>query len=255
MKAKIIILLLLIFCQYSSISQEIDNRNSTYFVIEVQFSTSLNEINVLRIALVPKKKNSIKRLQNNINLFIKSKELVDLKHNYTLYNYLPRFPDSYLLPINHLDDLEAEISNDSSGENKLFFKYISFYEKYKNKDILNQTVWLRNDSMSIKVFKIKGERFVTRNNEALYFLSYNKSIREALKANNYGVDEGITDSKIRMDDRTYIISDVFLPCTSNYVLKGGEARINLIMDFRKPNTVIMCLGKKLLKRSEIVKLK
>lgn len=255
MKAKVIILLVLIFCQYSSVCQELDNRNSTYFVIEVQFSPSLNEINVLRIALVPKKKNSIKQLKNIINLFLKSKELDVLKHDYTLYNYLPRFPDSYLLPINHSDELEFELNNDAIGENKLLLNYISFCEKFNNKDILNQTVWLRNDSMSIKVFKIKGKRFVTRNNAALYFISSNKSIREALRANNHGVNEGISDTKTMKEDKPYIISDVFIPCTPSLVLNGGEARINLKMDFKMSNTVIMCLDKRLLKRSELLKLK
>ncbi|HRO45692.1 hypothetical protein [Agriterribacter sp.] len=219
-----------------------------YFLLEIQTPQG-NQIDFLRLALVPLKPNTDK------SVFIK--KLRKMKHlnlnrfsDYSkIYNFLPVYHDSYLRYSKDTSDYDSYFFKDTSRVANFLQQYLAHLSNGTVDNFTNETVILRIDNILVKLFEVKGNIWVVNFDTGVNLLSANRKIRDNYIASN---SELLGSDTMRKNEK-FILNDVFLPCKKGFVLTGGEFSIENINYIEKQKNSLRIDTCTLSKKSVLIK--
>lgn len=248
---RIIVLMLLL--PVSCVSQNNYRYISKYHLLEIRFVKEPYKINIVRLALVPK---------NNRNLSVAAikKELqtkndistLSLSSDFSVYNFIPKYSDSYLYPRNDASDGDGATATDTTAKTKFYYWYLEMLKNSKPHTLTDESTYLTNDSMLIKITEVKGKMLLVNYETGADILSRNRTIKDNYKTRVASLSSDSANFPAA-NGKEYIVSDVFLPFPGKFLLQGGEDSVNLRMSSNLGNKNIRYRNKDFITRSQLLK--
>ncbi|MBN8861442.1 MAG: hypothetical protein J0H29_23860 [Sphingobacteriales bacterium] len=244
--------LIFIFCLLMPLlafNQASYEKIDRYFLLDIQTPQGRNQIDFLRIALVPLKSNTDK------SFFIKKlRKMRRLNFNvlnnfFKVYNFLPVYHDSYLQYSKDTSDYDSYFFKDTSSASRFFQQYLVHLISSSVDNYINEAVVLRTDNVLVKLFEVKGSIWIVNFDTGINLLSVNRKVKENYVASN----SELVKSDTMVKNERFILNDVFLSCRKEFVLPGGEFSIENINYSEKEKNSFMADDCILLKRSVLIK--
>lgn len=218
-----------------------------YYLFELHYAKEPYKINVLRLAVVPKKNNNLKL--NTLKTMLQQKDDISaLTPEFFIYNFIPAYPDSYLYPRSDASDGDVEMKVDTFGKDKFYYQYLEMLMNSKKISLADEATYLRNDSMFLKITEVKGKLLLVNYDAGLNVLSHNRRIKEDFKTKGILLP---SDSVYADNAKQYYINDVFLPVLQKFVLQGGEDSVGIIASFKIKNKNIRYQKKNFVARKQL----